>query len=71
MKFKIGQKVRCVQQPTNHDESDRILFLDRIYTIKHYIDGCYVVLVEPKRQHNFRESRFEPIDILPEDLFTL
>ena len=71
MKFKIGQKVRCVQQPTNYDESDRMIFLNRIYTVKAYIKGHYVVLVEPNRQHTFREDRFEPIDILPEDLFTL
>ena len=71
MKFHIGQKVICVNEPTNHDERDRIVFKNRIYTVGDYVDDAYVVLREIKRRHNFSEDRFEKADILPEDLFTI
>ena len=71
-KFRIGQRVRCINQPIAHDERDRILFEGRTYTIKKIIDGHYVILGEIGRPHNFSEGRFELInDILPDELFTL
>lgn len=72
MKFQVGQRVRCISQPTMYCEEDRILFDNHIYTVGSYVGSEYVVLREIKRTHNFREDRFELAnDLLPEDLFTV
>ena len=52
-KFKIGDKVRCV-------EADQGQWIEdgEIYTVK-YVDCVYIHLEEIVAQHNYNESRFE------------
>lgn len=72
MKFQVGQRVKCINQPEHYNEHDRLISNNVVYTVKDYVGNSYVVLKEIKRAHNFREDRFELAnDLLPEDLFTL
>ena len=59
-KFKIGDKVRCIEAAQG-----QWLVVGEIYTVKNCVDREYVQLEEIAERHSYHESRFELVSEKP------
>lgn len=56
--FKVGDKVRCIKTD-DYFESQYGLYKNKIYTIKKYMNGVEVCLVEIEKYGSWNPNRFE------------